>query len=114
MEGLSNKARTGTLTPAEQIELDRFDRLGLVLANIQSRARQRSRRTRRGLLMAIATCFPTDDAEDGLAHRLILRIDRHDSDSVSLTFAATVPPSPTTASGRRRTLRPSSALPMPH
>jgi hypothetical protein len=40
MEQLSTKARTGTLTPAEQDELDTFERLGCVLDILHSRARR--------------------------------------------------------------------------
>jgi len=40
MEELSKKARAGTLTPAEQEELDTFERLGCVLDIIHSKARQ--------------------------------------------------------------------------
>jgi hypothetical protein len=40
MEQLSTKARAGTLTPAEQDELDTFERLGCVLDILHSRARR--------------------------------------------------------------------------
>jgi hypothetical protein len=40
MKELSTKARAGTLTAAEQFELDEYERLGCVLDIIHSRARQ--------------------------------------------------------------------------
>src|SRR4051794_37319608 len=40
MEALSAKARAGTLTPAEQVDLDTFERLGCLLDMIHSQARQ--------------------------------------------------------------------------
>jgi hypothetical protein len=40
MEELSTKARSGTLTPSEQDELDTFERLGCVLDILHSKARQ--------------------------------------------------------------------------
>jgi hypothetical protein len=40
MEQLSTKARAGTLTPAEQDELDTFERLGCVLDILHSKARR--------------------------------------------------------------------------
>jgi hypothetical protein len=44
MEELSAKARSGTLTPSEQGELDVFERLGCVLDILHSKARQALRR----------------------------------------------------------------------
>jgi hypothetical protein len=40
MEQLATKARAGTLTPAEQDELDTFERLGCVLDILHSKARR--------------------------------------------------------------------------
>jgi len=40
MEELSAKARAGSLTPAEQVDLDTFERLGCLLDIIHSQARQ--------------------------------------------------------------------------
>jgi hypothetical protein len=40
MEELSTKAGAGALTPAEQMELDAYERLDCVLSVIHSRARQ--------------------------------------------------------------------------
>jgi hypothetical protein len=40
MAELALKARAGALTPAEQMDLDTFERLGCVLDIIHSRARQ--------------------------------------------------------------------------
>jgi hypothetical protein len=44
MAELSAKARAGTLTGAEQFELDTFERLGCVLDIVHSQARQALRR----------------------------------------------------------------------
>jgi len=40
MEELATKAGAGALTPREQVELDTFERLGLLLDIIHSKARQ--------------------------------------------------------------------------
>jgi hypothetical protein len=40
MEDLSKKARAGNLTPAEQADLDTFERLGCLLDIVHSKARQ--------------------------------------------------------------------------
>ena len=40
MDELSTKARAGTITPAEQADLDAFERLGCLLDVIHSTARQ--------------------------------------------------------------------------
>jgi hypothetical protein len=40
MEQLSAKARAGRLTPAEQVDLDTFERLGYLLDILHSQARQ--------------------------------------------------------------------------
>ena len=39
MNALSEKARDGTLTPAEQAELDSYERVGCLLGILQSKAR---------------------------------------------------------------------------
>jgi hypothetical protein len=39
MEDLSAKARAGTLTPAEQMDIDTFERLGCLLDILHSKAR---------------------------------------------------------------------------
>jgi hypothetical protein len=44
MEELSKRARAGTLTPSEQVDLDTFERLGSVLDIVHSRARQALKR----------------------------------------------------------------------
>jgi hypothetical protein len=44
VDALSRKAREGSLTPAEQAELDEFIRVADLLAILQSRARQALRR----------------------------------------------------------------------
>ena len=46
MDELSANARAGTLTPAEQDELDTFERLGCVLDILHSKARQALRKKR--------------------------------------------------------------------
>jgi hypothetical protein len=40
MDELSAKARTGTLTPNEQIDIDTFERLGCLLDIVHSKARR--------------------------------------------------------------------------
>jgi hypothetical protein len=42
MDQLSAKARAGTLTPLEQIEIDTFERIGCLLDIVHSKARQRA------------------------------------------------------------------------
>ncbi len=44
MNGLSAKARAGTLTPDEQIDIDTFERLGSLLDIVHSKARQALKR----------------------------------------------------------------------
>lgn len=48
MHELSAKARAGTLTPAEDAEMDNFERVGSILSALKSKARQVLRRSRRG------------------------------------------------------------------
>jgi len=45
VDALSQKARAGSLTPAERAELDEFIRVADLLAILQSRARQALKRT---------------------------------------------------------------------
>jgi hypothetical protein len=40
MQELSAKARAGTLTPEEDMEMDNFERVGSVLSTLKSKARQ--------------------------------------------------------------------------
>jgi hypothetical protein len=47
MHELSAKARAGTLTPAEDAEMDEFERVGSILSTLKSKARQLLRRSRR-------------------------------------------------------------------
>jgi hypothetical protein len=48
MDELSKKARAGTLTPPEQLQLDTFERLGCLLDIIHSKARQALKKKPRG------------------------------------------------------------------
>jgi hypothetical protein len=48
MHELSAKARAGTLTPEEDLQMDSFERAGSVLSTLKSRARQALKRSRRG------------------------------------------------------------------
>jgi len=48
MHELSTKARAGTLTPAEDAEMNDFERAGSILSTLKSKARQVLRRSRRG------------------------------------------------------------------
>jgi len=48
MHELSAKARTGTLTPEEDAEMDNVERVGSILSTLKSKARQTLRRSRRG------------------------------------------------------------------
>ncbi len=47
MHELSAKARTGTLTPEEDAEMDVFERVGSMLSTLKSRARQVLKRSSR-------------------------------------------------------------------
>jgi hypothetical protein len=47
MNALAAKARAGTLTPAEQMDLDNYERLGCLLDILHSKARTALRRPRR-------------------------------------------------------------------
>jgi hypothetical protein len=47
MRELANKARAGTLTLEEQIELDNYERVGHVLSLVKSKARKALKKTRR-------------------------------------------------------------------
>jgi hypothetical protein len=49
MSELSRKARAGTLTPPEQMQLDTFERLGCLLDIVHSKARQILKKPRRRL-----------------------------------------------------------------
>ncbi len=44
MDDLAEKAREGTLTPAERAELDGYERVGCLLGILQSKARQSLKR----------------------------------------------------------------------
>lgn len=46
MHELANKARAGTLTLGEQIELDNYERVGHVLSLMKSKARKALKKTR--------------------------------------------------------------------
>lgn len=46
MQELANKARAGTLTLEEQIELDNYERVGHVLSLLKSKARKALKKTR--------------------------------------------------------------------
>ena len=46
MHELANKARAGTLTLEEQIELDNYERVGHVLSLMKSKARKALKKTR--------------------------------------------------------------------
>jgi hypothetical protein len=47
MKELSAKARTGTLTPEEDAEMDDFERVGSILSTLKSKARQVLKRSGR-------------------------------------------------------------------
>lgn len=47
MHELSAKARAGTLTPEEDVEMDNFERVGSILSTLKSKARQVLGRPRR-------------------------------------------------------------------
>ncbi len=48
MHELSAKARSGTLTPEEDAEMDNFERVGSILSILESKARQVLKRSNRG------------------------------------------------------------------
>jgi hypothetical protein len=48
MHELSAKARAGTLTPEEDVEMDDLERVGSILSTLKSRARQVLKRSKRG------------------------------------------------------------------
>jgi hypothetical protein len=48
MRELSAKARAGTLTPEEDVEMDSFERAGAILSTLKSKARQVLKRSDRG------------------------------------------------------------------
>ena len=47
MRELSEKAREGALTPAEQVEIDNYERAGHVLSLMKSKARRSLKRASR-------------------------------------------------------------------
>jgi hypothetical protein len=47
MNELSAKSRAGTLTPEEDTAMDDFERVGSILSNLKSKARQVLRRSSR-------------------------------------------------------------------
>src|ERR1700722_8160920 len=49
MHELSSNARTGTLTPEEDAEMDNFERVGSVLSTLKSKARQVLKRSSGGV-----------------------------------------------------------------
>jgi hypothetical protein len=48
MHKLSAKARAGALTPAEECDMDTFERAGALLSTLKSKARQVLKETQRG------------------------------------------------------------------
>ena len=48
MHELSAKARAGTLTPEDDVQMDDFERVGAILSTLKSKARQVLKRSRRG------------------------------------------------------------------